>query len=124
MGALVARLKHEPEVDALIAAWTRQHDKREAMRVLGGAGVPAGSIFDTLEPTEDAAIGQRGIMQTMEHPTIGQFKMPGWPVRFGGRTPEVKPSPPVTVLAIPLAGRATATLCAAVQPTASFLRRW
>ena len=37
-----ARLKHEPEVDAMIAAWTRQHDKREAMRVLGGAGVPAG----------------------------------------------------------------------------------
>ena len=37
-----ARLKHEPEVDAMIAAWTSQHDKREAMRVLGGAGVPAG----------------------------------------------------------------------------------
>jgi formyl-CoA transferase len=32
-------------------------------------------------------------MQTMEHPTIGPFKMPGWPVRFGGRTPEVKAAP-------------------------------
>ena len=32
-------------------------------------------------------------MQTMEHPTIGPFKMPGWPVRFGGRTSEVKPAP-------------------------------
>ena len=42
-----ARLEHEPEVDEMIAAWTRQHDKREAMRVLGGAGVPAGAIFDT-----------------------------------------------------------------------------
>jgi crotonobetainyl-CoA:carnitine CoA-transferase CaiB-like acyl-CoA transferase len=29
----------------------------------------------------------------MEHPTAGPFKMPGWPVRFGGRTPEVKPAP-------------------------------
>ena len=27
---------------------------------------------------------QRGIMQTMEHPTAGPFKMPGWPVRFSG----------------------------------------
>src|SRR5262249_13201030 len=88
-----ARLKHEPEVDAMIAAWTRQHDKREAMRVLGGAGVPAGAIFDTMELTEDADFEQRGIMQTMEHPLAGPFKMPGWPVRFGGRTPEVKPSP-------------------------------
>src|SRR6516225_4228759 len=88
-----ARLKHEPEVDAMIAAWTRQHDKREAMRVLGGAGVPAGAIFDTMELTEDTDFEQRGIMQTMEHPIAGPFKMPGWPVRFGGCTPEVKPSP-------------------------------
>ena len=57
------------------------------------AGVPAGAIFDTMELTEDADFEQRGIMQRMEHPTIGPFKMPGWPVRFGGRTPEVKPSP-------------------------------
>src|SRR5260370_3457321 len=93
--AAAARLKHEPEVDAMIVAWTRQHDKREAMRVLGGAGVPAGAIFDTMELTEDADFEQRGIMQTMEHPTIGPFKMPGWPVRCGGRTPDVKPSPPL-----------------------------
>ena len=77
----------------MIAAWTRQHDKREAMRVLGGAGVPAGAIFDTMELTEDADFERRGIMQTMEHSIAGPFKMPGWPVRFGGRTPEVKPSP-------------------------------
>ena len=88
-----ARLKHEPEVDAMIAAWTRQHDKREAMRVLGGAGVPAGAIFDTMELTEEADFERRGIMQTMEHPIAGPFKMPGWPVRFGGRTPDLKPSP-------------------------------
>jgi hypothetical protein len=30
----------------------------------------------------------------------------------------------VTVLAIPLARRAAATACAAVQPTASLFRRW
>jgi crotonobetainyl-CoA:carnitine CoA-transferase CaiB-like acyl-CoA transferase len=88
-----ARLKHEPEVDAMISAWTRQHDKREAMRVLGGAGVPAGAIFDTMELTEESDFERRGIMQTMEHPIAGPFKMPGWPVRFGGRTPDIKPSP-------------------------------
>src|SRR5262245_40381217 len=49
-----ARPKHEPEVDAMIAARTRQHDKREAMPVLGGAGVSAGAIFDTMELTEEA----------------------------------------------------------------------
>jgi formyl-CoA transferase len=77
----------------MIAAWTRQRDKREAMRLLGSAGVPAGAVFDTMELTAEADFERRGIMQTMQHPTAGPFKMPGWPVRFGGRTPQVKPAP-------------------------------
>jgi crotonobetainyl-CoA:carnitine CoA-transferase CaiB-like acyl-CoA transferase len=88
-----ARLEREPEIDEMIAAWTCRHDKREAMRVLAGAGVPAGAIFDTMELTDEPDFERRGIMQTMKHPTAGPFKMPGWPVRFGGRTPEVKPAP-------------------------------
>ena len=89
----VARLEHEREVDDMISAWTRQHDKREAMRILGAAGVPAGAVFDTMELTDDADFERRGIMQTMQHPAAGAFKMPGWPVRFNGATPKVEPSP-------------------------------
>jgi formyl-CoA transferase len=89
----VARLEHEHEVDEMISAWTRQHDKREAMRILGDAGVPAGAVFDTMELTEDPDFERRGIMQTMQHPVAGGFKMPGWPVRFHGRTPTVEPAP-------------------------------
>jgi len=88
-----ARLGHEAEVDEMISAWTRQHDKREAMRILGAAGVPAGAVFDTMELTDDADFEKRGIMQTMQHPVAGDFKMPGWPVRFSGKTPKVEPSP-------------------------------
>jgi crotonobetainyl-CoA:carnitine CoA-transferase CaiB-like acyl-CoA transferase len=89
----VARQEREPEVDEMITAWSRQHDKREAMTVLGKAGVPAGAIFDTLELTNEVDFERRGIMQVMDHPTAGAFKMPGWPVRFSGRTPELKPAP-------------------------------
>jgi crotonobetainyl-CoA:carnitine CoA-transferase CaiB-like acyl-CoA transferase len=89
----LARQEREGEIDEMIAAWTRRHDKREAMRVLGDAGVPAGAIFDTMELTEELDFERRGIMRTMEHPTVGAFKMPGWPVRFGGCTPELKPAP-------------------------------
>jgi crotonobetainyl-CoA:carnitine CoA-transferase CaiB-like acyl-CoA transferase len=89
----VARLQHEHEVDKMISAWTRQHDKREAMRVLGEAGVPAGAVFDTMELTNDPDVERRGIMQTMQHPVAGPFKMPGWPVRFNGSTPKIEPAP-------------------------------
>jgi formyl-CoA transferase len=89
----VERSKRTGEVDEIIAAWTRQHTKEEAMKLLGAAGVPAGAVFDTLELMNDPSFDQRGIMQTIEHPTTGKVKMPAWPVRFDGTPPAVKPSP-------------------------------
>src|SRR6516162_6304799 len=89
----VARSKRGAEVDAIIAAWTRQHSKEEAMRLFGAAGVPAGAVFDTLELMNDPSFAERGIMQTIDHPTTGKVKMPAWPVRFDGAAPMVKPSP-------------------------------
>ena len=88
-----ARSQRAAEIDEIIAAWTRQHTKEEAMRIIGKAGVPAGAVFDTLELMNDASLAERGIMQTVEHPTTGTYKMPAWPVRFDGAPPRVKPSP-------------------------------
>jgi len=88
-----ARSQRAAEVDELIATWTRQHTKEEAMRIIGAAGVPAGAVFDTLELMNDPSLAERGIMQTIEHPTTGKVKMPAWPVRFDGTPPRVKPSP-------------------------------
>ena len=88
-----ARSQRAAEVDEIIAAWTRQHAKEEAMKRIGEAGVPAGAVFDTLELMNDPSLEARGIMQTIEHPTTGKVKMPAWPVRFDGTPPKVKPSP-------------------------------
>jgi formyl-CoA transferase len=86
-----ARVEHEAEIDAIIAEWTRKRDKYEAMRVIGAA-VPAGAVRDTLELLNDPDFEERGIIQTVQHPT-GPFKMAGWPVRFNGKPPVVKPAP-------------------------------
>ena len=88
-----ARLEHETEVDAMVADWTRKHDKNEAMRIIGAAGIPAGAVLDTSELISDPSFEARGIMQTVPHPTIGPYKMASWPVRFSGRPPAVKPAP-------------------------------
>jgi crotonobetainyl-CoA:carnitine CoA-transferase CaiB-like acyl-CoA transferase len=63
------------------------------MKIIGAAGVPAGAVFDTVELMADPSLAERGIMQTLEHPTTGSLKMPAWPVRFDGVTARVKPSP-------------------------------
>jgi len=88
-----ARGERAAEVDELIATWTREHTKEEAMKIIGEAGVPAGAVFDTLELLNDPSLAERGIMQKIEHPTTGKLTVPAWPVRFDGAPPKVKPSP-------------------------------
>ena len=63
------------------------------MRLIGEAGVPAGAVFDMVELMADPSLAERGIMQTIDHPTTGKIKMPAWPVRFDGRPAKVQPSP-------------------------------
>ena len=78
-----ARVEREAEVNEIIAQWTRQHTKEEAMALISGAGVPAGAVFDSMELTNEPSFYERGILQTMQH---GDWKMPmtTWPVRFDG----------------------------------------
>jgi len=88
-----ARAERADEVNGMISAWTMRHTKHEAMEIVGAAGVPAGAVLDTMELYNDQTFEQRGIFQTIEHPVVGTFRMPAWPVRFGGRPPPVQPAP-------------------------------
>lgn len=92
-----ARAAHRDEVYAVITQWTTQHDKYEIMDLLGAAKVPVGVVRDTRELMDDPDFERRGIMQRVEHPELGSFKMMGWPVRHDGETPRV--------VAAPLAGQ-------------------
>ena len=87
------RVEREAEVDAVIAAWTKTRTKHDAMKAVGEAGIPAGAVLDTMELQNDATFEQRGIMQTMIHPTHRPFKMPSWPVRVDGKPSRIKSSP-------------------------------
>jgi crotonobetainyl-CoA:carnitine CoA-transferase CaiB-like acyl-CoA transferase len=88
-----ARAERPDEVNSMIADWTRRHTKHEAMEIIGAAGVPAGAVLDTMELYNDPTFEQRGILQTIQHPANGAFKMAAWPVRFSGNPPPVKPAP-------------------------------
>jgi crotonobetainyl-CoA:carnitine CoA-transferase CaiB-like acyl-CoA transferase len=87
-----ARGQHEAEIDQMISDWTQQHDKHEAMRLIGAAGVPAGAVLDTGDLLGEPSFEARGIIQTMRHPS-GSLRMPAFPVRFDGAPAAVKPAP-------------------------------
>ncbi len=67
--------------------------KHEAMEQVGGAGIPAGAVFDTME------LHERSDFETARHhagdaaPDYKPFKMPAWPVRVDGKPPRLEPSP-------------------------------
>jgi crotonobetainyl-CoA:carnitine CoA-transferase CaiB-like acyl-CoA transferase len=87
------RVKHDAVLDAIISEWTRTRTKHEAMAQVGGAGIPAGAVLDTMELQNDPTFEERGIMQVMQHPKHHPFKMPAWPVRVDGKPPRVSASP-------------------------------
>jgi len=87
------RVANDAILDPIIREWTMRHTKYEAMNLVGGAGIPAGAVLDTMELQNEETFVQRGIMQYMEHPSYKPFKMPAWPVRVNGKPPTVKASP-------------------------------
>ena len=88
-----ARAQHRDEVYEMITAWTMQHDKYEVMRLLGEAKIPVGAVRDTRELLDDPDFEERGLMQYIDHPDLGAFKMVGWPVRHDGKFSRIKPAP-------------------------------
>jgi formyl-CoA transferase len=86
------RGRHEAEIEAMLTQWTMRHDKHEAMRLVGAAGVPAGAVLDTGDLLAEPSFAERGIIQTMQHPS-GTLQMPAFPVRFDGAPAPVEPSP-------------------------------
>ena len=96
------RLAHVAELDQLIADWTRQYTKLEAMQILGEAGVPVGAVMDTLELSHDPYLWKRGVFAAIKHPVRGDLFVPGWPVKMSDS--------PVEVVSAPLLGEHTAAV--------------
>lgn len=89
----VTRFQYHKEIDEMISAWTRQHDKRTVMKILGEAGVAAGAVFDTKELSEEPSLRKRETIVTVKHPVRGDFTMPGWPVKMSESHVPVTSSP-------------------------------
>jgi formyl-CoA transferase len=87
-----ARAERMAEVDEIVSAWTRRHDKRDAMERIGAVGVPSGAIFDSLELTNEPSFERRGIMQAIDYEGR-RMTRPTWPVRFDGAPPAIAGAP-------------------------------
>jgi formyl-CoA transferase len=77
-----SRWAHREALNGIARAWTGARSKQEVLTTLGKAGVPCGAILDTQEVLDDPHMNARGVIETIEHPTRGRFRVPGCPIRL------------------------------------------
>jgi formyl-CoA transferase len=89
------RLRQEnfKDVDELLSQWTRHLHKKEVMKILGDAGVPASAVFDTVELSSDPDLRRRGTFVAVEHPVRGEVVMPGFMVKMSGSHVPIRHAP-------------------------------
>jgi benzylsuccinate CoA-transferase BbsF subunit len=77
------RFAHQDDLDARLAAWTRDFDRYALMHRLQASGVPAGAV-QTAEDTNDhdPQIASRGVFFDLDHPVIGKARFEGTPIHF------------------------------------------
>ena len=87
------RFENAAEFYDLVAEWTRQRTKREAMEELGSAGVPCSATLDTYELFTDPHLSERGLVEDLEHPELGPVKVMRMPALLSGSDVALVPAP-------------------------------
>ena len=88
------RVEHMQEVDALIEAWTRTLPKYEAFAITRRHRVPSAPVRDLGEVMNDPHMHERGMLERIDHPDLGNIVVPNSPLRFhGADRVETTPSP-------------------------------
>ena len=82
------RCARREDLDAAIAAWTRQHPAREAEAILETAEVPCSRLFDIADCAEDPHFLARKSVLRVDDPLIGPTLHPGPTIRLDGEAPE------------------------------------
>jgi crotonobetainyl-CoA:carnitine CoA-transferase CaiB-like acyl-CoA transferase len=68
-----ARLRHQEELDAIVAAWSRTQDGRQAMERLQREGVPAAVVQDAGDLAADPQYRHRRYFHPLDHPEMGPY---------------------------------------------------
>lgn len=88
------RVANIDEVDAMIEEWTSTQPRWDAVDALQAAGVPCAPVLTVAEVADDPHLRHRGMIQDVEHTTLGTVSVPGCPIRLGDSpTPPMRSAP-------------------------------
>lgn len=80
--------------DAVVEAWAADHTRAEIFAATETHKVPSAPVRDLHEVLASEHMRSRGMIETIDHPQLGEIHVPGSPLRYHGtpQTPAV-PSP-------------------------------
>ena len=81
------RATNENVVDEIVENWTKTKTKDQAAELLKTNKIPAAPVRNLEEVTQDEHMHERGMLNNINHPTMGDVILPKSPIRFH-KTPE------------------------------------
>ncbi len=92
----VARTQNMDATEALITGWTLGLDKTEVVAAARRHKVPIAPVRNAVEVMNDPHMHERGMLQRIDHPSLGPVILPNSPLRMHG-SDRVEPVPSATL---------------------------
>jgi benzylsuccinate CoA-transferase BbsF subunit len=86
---VLARRRHQADLDQILTAWTQTHEHYDAMHILQTHGVPAGAVLTGGETLADPHLQERHFWEVVDHPEAGTYQQftPPWRLSKNPRRP-------------------------------------
>jgi crotonobetainyl-CoA:carnitine CoA-transferase CaiB-like acyl-CoA transferase len=89
------RLKNRTVLEPLIEAVTIGQPRAHWLAKCEEVGIPAGPIYTVPEAHADPHARARGMVQELDHPTVGRVKALGNPVKMSATPPRLRTAAPL-----------------------------
>ena len=89
-----ARVSHHDQLHPLLSERLRVRSRAAWVADLKREGVPCGSVRDVAEVLEDPHLDARGMIETVEHISVGAVKVLGVPIKLSETPGSVRTAPP------------------------------
>ena len=89
-----ARVEHRALLDGLVNEALGQDNAEVWLAKLKAVGVPCGRINSVAQALDDPHTAARRMVETAEHPVVGELKMLGIPFKFSDTPASVRRAPP------------------------------
>lgn len=89
------RMADREKLEAKVTEWAQERTRDEIADALRAVGVPYAPVSSIEEVAESEQIAARGMVQEVEHPTLGTLRLPGSPIKMSATPSTIRKAPPL-----------------------------